>query len=60
MLKKINFVSLFGAILCFVFAYAIGNGITGIVFSSVESEMFTFALACTAGCLFLAAVTKTK
>jgi hypothetical protein len=58
MLKKINFVNLIGGVACFILAYAVASGTSGIVFPSVENEMFTFAIACTVGIFFLAAVKK--
>jgi hypothetical protein len=58
MIKRINFINLIGAVACFILAYAVISGTSGIVFPSIENEMFTFAIACTIGIFFLAAVKK--
>lgn len=58
MIKKINFLNLTGAIVCFIFAYAVAKGKTSIVFSNIENEMFTFALAFTIGVFFCMDVKK--
>ena len=58
MLKKIDFKFLLGAVACFVIAFQIINGTSGIAFADPINEMFTFALVCTGGIICLAATKK--
>ena len=58
MIKRINVLSLIGAIVCFVFAAVVAKGKSGIMFSNIENEMFTFALAFTVGVFFCMDIQK--
>ena len=58
MLKKIDIKFLLGAVACFVIAFQIINGTSGIKFADPINEMFTFALVCMGGIICLAATKK--
>ncbi len=58
MIKKIDLKFVLGAVACFVIAFQIINGTSGIYFADPINEMFTFALVCVGGIVCVAASKK--
>jgi energy-converting hydrogenase Eha subunit C len=58
MIKKIDIKFVVAAIACFVVAFQIISGTSGIVFADPINEMFTFALVGMGGIIFTALIKK--
>ena len=58
MIKKIDIKFVVAAVACYVVAFQIISGTSGIKFADPLNEMLTFALVCVGGIICLAAIKK--